>query len=93
MTRRTTLTVETLVAVCPIGAAGASGQSAGRTSHMYWPKIDGVSKKAKQGNVTYVGARRSDELLGHHGSDVLRGGDASDYRPESVRGGPLKPLS
>ena len=26
----------------------------------------------------YTGTRRSDELLGHHGSDTVRGGDSSD---------------
>ena len=56
----------------------ASGQSAGKTSHKYWPRIDGQLKKAHEGDVTYRGTSRSDELLGHHGSDDLRGGDGSD---------------
>jgi Ca2+-binding RTX toxin-like protein len=58
-------------------ATVASGQSA-KTSHKYWPKIQTPLKKAKDGNVKYVGTSRNDELLGHHGSDDLRGGDGSD---------------
>jgi hypothetical protein len=78
MTRTQMIAVATLVVACLVGAAGASGQSGGKTSHMYWPKIDGQLEKAHDGDVKYVGTSRSDELLGHHGSDDLRGGDASD---------------
>ena len=45
----------------------------GKADHSYWPKIDGKFKKAGSHSVTYIGGERSDELLGHHGSDVLRG--------------------
>jgi hypothetical protein len=78
MTRGTTVAVATLVLACLVAAAGASGQTGGKTSHMYWPKIDGLLKKAHDGDVKYHGTRRSDELLGHHGSDDLRGSDGSD---------------
>jgi len=46
--------------------------------HKYWPKVDGVLKKAGASAVTYNGTSRSDELLGHHGSDTLRGGASND---------------
>ena len=67
-----------LVAACLVAAAGASAQTGGKTSHQYWPTIDGLLKKAHEGDVKYVGTSRSDELLGHHGSDALRGGDGID---------------
>jgi hypothetical protein len=78
MTRRRTTTVVGLMVACLVAAAGASAQTGGKTSHIYWPKIDGLLKKAADGDVKYVGTSRSDELLGHHGSDDLRGGDGSD---------------
>jgi hypothetical protein len=78
MTRRNTVAAATLVLACLVAAAGAGAQTGGKTSHIYWPKIDGLLKKAHDGDVKYHGTRRSDELLGHHGSDDLRGGDASD---------------
>jgi hypothetical protein len=63
-------------------AAGASHTPGGGcsdcSSHRYWPAIDGVFKKAGDGAVTYKGTDRSDELLGHHGSDTIRGRGASD---------------
>jgi hypothetical protein len=64
-----------------LGLAAVAGAGAGCTNcsdHQYWPKIDGAFKKAGSGRVTYVGTDRSDELLGHHGSDKLTGGDAND---------------
>jgi Ca2+-binding RTX toxin-like protein len=70
--------VAALAAACLVAAAGASAQTGGKTGHQYWPTIDGLLKKADAGNVKYVGTSRSDELLGHHGSDDLRGGDAND---------------
>ena len=50
----------------------------GKADHQYWPKIDGKFKKAGSNSVTYAGGPKSDELLGHHGSDVLRGLEDSD---------------
>jgi hypothetical protein len=68
--------------LCLIPAAGAShipGQPcSGCASHEHWPTIDGKIKKAGAGPAVLVGTPRSDELLGHHGSDVLRGRGRSD---------------
>ena len=50
----------------------------GCASHEHWPTIDGKLAKAPPGGGVVVGTRRSDELLGHHGSDVLRGRGRSD---------------
>ena len=48
-------------------------------SHEHWPAIHGVVKKANDGRSSrFVGTRRSDELLGHHGSDTLSGRGRSD---------------
>jgi Ca2+-binding RTX toxin-like protein len=47
-------------------------------SHTYWPKINGIVRKAKFKSKTYKGTRRNDELLGHHGSDRVYGKDGSD---------------
>jgi Ca2+-binding RTX toxin-like protein len=48
-------------------------------SHEHWPTIHGVVKKANDGRSSrFVGTRRSDELLGHHGSDTLSGRGRSD---------------
>lgn len=72
------------VPVALILAAGAAashvpgGGCTNCASHKYWPKINGVIKKAKSGGVRYTGTSRSDELLGHHGSDTLLGRDGSD---------------
>jgi Ca2+-binding RTX toxin-like protein len=78
MTRPHRTAVAAVVVACLVAAAGASGQSGAKTSHRYWPTIDGVLRKAHEGDATYTGTRRSDELLGHHGSDDIRGGDGSD---------------
>ncbi len=48
------------------------------TSHANWPTINGVIKKAKFRARHFRGTVRSDELLGHHGSDVLRGRASAD---------------
>ena len=51
----------------------------GCASHQEWPRIDGKFKKATGGRAkTYKGGPRSDELLGHHGSDTLSGRGSSD---------------
>ncbi|MGH2941959.1 MAG: calcium-binding protein [Solirubrobacteraceae bacterium] len=82
MTRARTIAIALLGALCPAAVAAAShipgGGCTDCASHKYWPTIDGVIKKAKERSVTYRGTSRSDELLGHHGSDVLRGGGAPD---------------
>jgi len=70
------------VTLCLAATATATHTSQGCTNcadHKYWPKVDGVLKRAHgAAGVTYTGTSRSDELLGHHGSDTLRGGDSSD---------------
>ncbi|MEA2195505.1 MAG: hypothetical protein QOG42_1939 [Solirubrobacteraceae bacterium] len=76
MTRARTMAGAALLAGCLAGAAGAS--VAAKTSHEYWPTRDGVLRKAHEGDVKYAGTSRNDELLGHHGSDDVRGGDGSD---------------
>ena len=46
----------------------------GCASHAHWPSIHGKIRKANGGrSARFIGTRRSDELLGHHGSDVLSG--------------------
>ena len=51
----------------------------GCASHAYWPTIHGKIKKANHGHSRrFIGGRRSDELLGHHGSDVLSGRGRAD---------------
>jgi Ca2+-binding RTX toxin-like protein len=51
----------------------------GCASHDEWPTVHGRFKKATGGrDARFVGTRRSDELLGHHGSDVLSGRGRSD---------------
>jgi Ca2+-binding RTX toxin-like protein len=47
--------------------------------HKYWPTIDGIFRQQNgSAGVNYKGTSRSDELLGHHGSDTLRGADSND---------------
>jgi Ca2+-binding RTX toxin-like protein len=68
-----------LLAIAAIGAGYATAACSNCSDHKYWPKINGLFKK-KNGNesVTYTGTSRSDELLGHHGSDTVSGGGGSD---------------
>ncbi|MDQ3723793.1 MAG: hypothetical protein M3376_12210 [Actinomycetota bacterium] len=80
--RTRTLALAALGAVSIAATAGAShipGKPCSDcTSHKYWPTITGDIKKAGSGAVTYRGTSRPDELLGHHGSDDIRGGEGSD---------------
>jgi Ca2+-binding RTX toxin-like protein len=79
--RLTTLAVAAALSLAAAGAGAANpvGRACSNCSdHKYWPKVNGVFKKAGEGSVTYVGTSRSDELLGHHGNDTLRGGGAND---------------
>ncbi len=70
--------VSSLVAAAVAGATHTSGGCTTCASHKYWPMIDGITRRAEGGSVTYVGTERSDELLGHHGSDTLKGRGSSD---------------
>jgi hypothetical protein len=82
MTFGRTVVAALSVAIVALAALGTGFATAGCTNcsdHEYWPKINGLFKK-QNGNasVTYTGTSKSDELLGHHGSDTLSGGRASD---------------
>ena len=70
-----------LIAVPATFANHIPGHScSGCASHEEWPTINGKFKKATGGrDARYNGTRRkSDELLGHHGSDTLSGRGGSD---------------
>jgi Ca2+-binding RTX toxin-like protein len=56
-----------------------SGGCTGCASHKEWPTVNGVVKKKNGGGSAHsTGTKRNDELLGHHGSDVLSGRAGSD---------------
>ncbi len=82
MTRSRMVAAALAALLCSAAAAGASHVPGGGctdcASHKYWPTIDGVIKKADVVSATYVGTERSDELLGHHGSDTIDGGPGAD---------------
>jgi hypothetical protein len=73
-----------LVAAAALAAAALAGATATASctncsDHQFWPKINGSFKRQKgNAGVTYIGTRRSDELLGHHGSDTISGAGGSD---------------
>lgn len=70
----------TLALAALAGSAFASHTAGGCTrcaDHSAWPAIDGIIQRAA-GTASYTGTARSDELMGHHGSDVLRGGPGRD---------------
>jgi hypothetical protein len=71
-----------LALLCAVSAAVADhipgSPCNGCASHEHWPTIHGVIEKAKNSPATLEGTSKSDELLGHHGSDVLRGKGRSD---------------
>jgi Ca2+-binding RTX toxin-like protein len=59
-----------------VPASACTGHCA---SHEEWPNINGKLKKhSGGGDAHYTGAKRNDELLGHHGDDVLSGRGGSD---------------
>jgi hypothetical protein len=83
MRRRTTLALLLAGLAAPMAPAAASHTPGGCTncaSHRWWPSIDGVLLIARDPftPVRFTGTERSDELLGHHGSDVLNGGRRRD---------------
>jgi Ca2+-binding RTX toxin-like protein len=71
-----------LLAVLSIAAVAAATHTphgcSNCASHRLWPSIDGVMERANGSSARFTGTSRSDELLGHHGSDRLRGGEAPD---------------
>ena len=60
-------------------------------SHANWPTIHGKVKKAHHSGRTFHGTRRSDELLGHHGSDKLYGRGRADVLWGDWQGGSSQP--
>jgi len=62
-------------------------------SHAFWPTIHGVLRKAHFNSTTFHGTRRSDELLGHHGSDRLFGRGRSDVLWGDWQGGVSQPTN
>jgi hypothetical protein len=68
-----------LVIVATLATGYATGACSNCSDHKYWPKIDGLFKQQNgSGPVTYTGTSKSDELLGHHGSDTIDGDGGSD---------------
>jgi hypothetical protein len=49
-----------------------------KASHEGWPAISGVFWKVIDGAHRFTGGPLSDELLGHHGDDVIRGRGGAD---------------
>jgi Ca2+-binding RTX toxin-like protein len=49
-----------------------------KASHEGWPAISGVFWKVLEGEHRFRGGPHSDELLGHHGDDVISGGRGAD---------------
>jgi Ca2+-binding RTX toxin-like protein len=62
-------------------------------SHAHWPSIYGKLKKANHRSVVFRGTRRSDELLGHHGSDRLYGRGRADVLWGDWEGGADQPTN
>ncbi len=84
----------TLASAAPAAADHIPGRPCGNcASHDHWPTIRGVIKKAHFRSVTFHGGRRSDELLGHHGSDRLYGRGRSDVLWGDWQGGASQPTS
>ena len=63
-------------------------------SHKYWPRVTlDALRKAHDVDTTFVGTRRSDELLGHHGSDKLYGKGDADILWGDWEGGSDQPTN
>ena len=78
--RRIVIALPAMLCVAAVANAthAPGGGCSDCASHRYWPTVDGRFKIVKGGGQTVNGTSRSDELLGHHGSDTLRGGDSND---------------
>jgi Ca2+-binding RTX toxin-like protein len=63
---------------CRAGNGVQSPGGEGKVSHKGWPAFTGVIWKVDSGDHRLTGGALSDELLGHHGDDVLSGGDGAD---------------
>lgn len=68
-----------MLAPAPAQASHIPGSPCnGCASHANWPKIHGKVKQAKGRAKRFSGTNDSDQLMGHHGSDVLRALGGSD---------------
>ena len=72
------LSIALAALACALPAALASGACSNCADHKAWPRIDGRHRQAHGHAARFFGTKRSDELLGHHGDDVLRGRGGSD---------------
>jgi len=64
---------------CGLGNARRTAGGGEKVSHKGWPAITGILWKVlDSGRHTKTGGLGNDELLGHHGSEVLRGGSGKD---------------
>ena len=73
--------------VAAILVLACTGVALGKASHKGWPEIDGkLEMHSYDGDGHMFGTDRSDELLGGHGNDTIRGRGAADviwgdYKP------------
>jgi hypothetical protein len=64
---------------CQDGAGRRTAGGGDKASHKGWPAITGVFWQVTgSSGRTFTGGRRADELLGHHGSDHIRGAGSRD---------------
>jgi hypothetical protein len=74
-----------LIALCLLVAIPVAVDA--KTSHKGWPHINGKFRKdSNDRGKTYIGSKKSDELLGGHGNNTLYGKGAADvlwgdYKP------------
>ncbi len=81
-------------AAAPAAADHIPGQPCSDcASHKHWPSIGGIIKKAQFQAAVLQGSSRSDELLGHHGSDRLNGRGRADVLWGDWQGGSDQPTS
>lgn len=65
---------------CQDGAGRRTKGGGAKVSHKGWPRIFGVfwMVRSRTAGRTFTGSHLNDELLGHHGSDTIRGGGGKD---------------
>jgi len=65
---------------CQDGAGRRTKGGGAKVSHKGWPRIFGVFwiVRSQTAGRAFTGSHLNDELLGHHGSDRIRGGDGHD---------------
>jgi Ca2+-binding RTX toxin-like protein len=65
--------------LCGPGNGRRTAGGGDKVSHAGWPAVTGVLWKVNgTHDATLTGGAANDELLGHHGSDVVTGGDGDD---------------